>query len=141
MSKHSRIPQIIVALSPQGELVAELPGHSGSRRQIPLSAEGAGASLLRMLRAQSGGQSEHSVGLEGSPTSAQIEHWERHADHPKPTCQFCLAEGACAPQTAKRVLRAIVTKRSDGVEIKLLQPKGKNAVVRPANKSIEEFGL
>lgn len=137
----NRVPQIICTLGPNGQLVAELPGHSGSRRQLELRLNGAGQSLLRMLQAQASGQSEHSVGLEASPTRAQAQHWERHGEHPSRTCQFCIIEGLVSPESRKSANRREVIKCSDGVEVRFLQPSGANAVAKPLAKPAEEYGL
>ena len=86
-------PQVIVTLSPQGDLIAELPGLNGSRRQVPLrtNEETVESCLLRILNAQV--KQQTSLGQDGAPTAAQVKHWERHDIFSDPSCPFCKAEG------------------------------------------------
>ena len=87
-------PQLILTLAPGGQLVVELPGANGSRRQVKLegSDEDIIASLLRMLQAQL--RSQISIGLDGAPTQAQARHWTRHQGlWGDPSCPFCISEG------------------------------------------------
>ena len=69
------IPQVIVTLSPQGHLQAELPGANGSRRRVDLRADSAVKTLTRILQGQL--QSKVEIGLDGAPTQAQVRHWAR----------------------------------------------------------------
>ncbi len=103
------IPQIIVSLSPNGELVAELPGLNGSRRKVNLKSGSAEKDLIHILKSQLKNKIE--IGLDGAPTQSQTLHWERHGmlcedisckkhgtphSHEiwsDPSCPHCKAEG------------------------------------------------
>lgn len=118
----SRVPQLIITLTPAGHLAVELPGAFATRRQVTLNTAEAGQSLLRMLEAQARDQAE--IGLDGAPTAAQVKHWERHQIWADSHCRFCIAEGRAKPDYAasrtKRTER--VYKTADGVEVRKLKP-------------------
>lgn len=80
-------PQVIVTLSPAGDLQVELPGTNGSRRVVPLTGD-IEAALHRMLRAQARG--ERLIGSDAEPTEAQLRHFGHSA--PVETCVFCKLE-------------------------------------------------
>lgn len=69
-------PQLLITLSPSGDLVAELPGHQATRRQLPLDVRTAGAVIRRILEAQAAGRSPDDIGHESAPTCAQVRDWE-----------------------------------------------------------------
>ncbi len=108
------IPQILVTLSPQGNLIAELPGTQATRRQVPLRTSEAGETLLRILQAQANTQVE--LGLDGAPTVKQVQHWERHGTFPSQSCRFCIAEGRINPNV--RVRRAVTVVVNGDVEVR-----------------------
>jgi hypothetical protein len=66
-----RIPQLILRLSPSGEVVAELPGANGSRRVVSIESLD---QVRRILRAQMF-PSERRIGHDAAPTQAQIKSW------------------------------------------------------------------
>src|SRR5712664_3978120 len=86
-------PQILVTLSPSGDLIAELPGTNGSRRVIALRAGAAESALLRILRAQLVAPAPPEIGSDGAPTTRQVRHWTSHDIFADPQCPFCRAEG------------------------------------------------
>jgi hypothetical protein len=114
----SRIPQLIISLSPQGELICELPGHMGTRRQIEIRVSEAGETLKRILEGQARDGIE--IGLDGAPTAGQVKHWERHGTWPDSRCRFCLAEGRAKPDysSLRKKRTVVIEKRADGVEIR-----------------------
>lgn len=119
----SRIPQLIVTITPQGHLAVELPGHQATRRQVVLNEREAGASLLRMLEGQARDAAE--IGLDGAPTSAQVKHWERHQIWADAHCRFCIAEGRAKPDysSMRKPRHQVVLKDSaNGVEVRRLKP-------------------
>lgn len=132
-------PQLIITLSPAGTLQVELPCSNGTRRIVPLSAEKAGASLLRMLHSR--GQGLVELGFDGDPTQQQVYHWEHHHSFPRDSCRFCIAEGRTkGPQRAKQTLRQQVSKLSDGVVVQRCKPAAyRGAPVRAL--SLKELGL
>ena len=72
-------PQLLITLSPSGDLVAELPGHQATRRQLPLDVRTAGAVIRRILEAQASGKAHltaDAIGHESAPTQAQVRDWE-----------------------------------------------------------------
>jgi hypothetical protein len=81
------IPQIIITLSPQGEVQMELPGANGGRRVLPVLSIG---QLRRILYAQASG--ERGIGTEAEPTEAALWHWQNHKKRIDDHCPFCRAE-------------------------------------------------
>lgn len=79
-----------VSLTSEGFLQVELPGAFDGTRPIPLRSTASidpATTILRILQGLQAGQS--ALGLEGSPTRDQINHWERHATWPDSRCAFC----------------------------------------------------
>lgn len=90
-------PSVIVSLSPSGGLQLELPGVVGTARIIPLrrtTSIDPVKTIETVLVALAAGQ--HSIGLDGAPTRAQVDHWERHQTFPDARCAFCRAAAALA---------------------------------------------
>lgn len=137
----SRVPQLLITLSPQGKLVCELPGQQATRRQIELRTSDAGETLLRILEGQAREGIE--IGLDGAPIAAQVRHWERHATWPSQACRFCIAEGRAQPHHAshrkQRFLR--VERRTDGVEIRVRKLPERVKGTAIAAKNIGDMGL
>ena|SRR3990167_9848433 len=48
----TRVPQLLITLSPGGRLLAEVPGHGPARRQIGLGRQTAHAQLLQLFKEQ-----------------------------------------------------------------------------------------
>ena len=113
----SRIPQLILTLAPDGQVVAEIP-FNGGRRHMPISDF---TTIRRILAAQLH-RNEHTIGTDGAPTVSQIEHWEKHLEFvidgivQRPTniqpdtCIWCLAHemGLSTDERAHRRARAIL---------------------------------
>lgn len=133
------VPQVLVTLTPQGELAVELPGSQATRRKVILSVGSVESSLRRILEAQVGDATE--IGLDGAPTARQVQHWEKHSEWPRLDCRFCIAEGRADPKP-QRVRKTIVEKRPDGVEIRRVAEgqKAKQQAQRSV-RSAEELGL
>lgn len=125
----SLVPQVIVTLSPEGGLLAELPGVNGFRRQVPLRSGEAGESLLRILHAQL--VSGHTrIGLDEAPTEAQVWHWEHHGVFAEATCPWC--QELARAQGRKRVARKraqppVVIAEHGDVTIRRFTAKGAQA--------------
>ena len=81
-------PQLLLTLSPLGTLQAELPGPNGARRRLQLSgsADNILTSLVRVLMAQSRGETK--LGLDGAPTQHQFDHTTNHSSAVE-GCPFC----------------------------------------------------
>jgi hypothetical protein len=70
-------PQLILTLSPEGELIVELPGIMATRRKLEIDERTAGAVLKRILAAQAAGRSPDAIGTDSAPTQAQVTRdWE-----------------------------------------------------------------
>lgn len=112
----TKTPQIIVSLSPLGQLQVELPGAFSTRRTIVLTDAEAVATLKRILHGQLASRSE--IGEDGAPTRAQVKHWERHEVMSDSSCRFCISEGRVFGTGHRRS----TTIRKDGeVEIRRIQ--------------------
>lgn len=137
----SRVPQLILTLTPQGELAVELPGQQATRRQVVLRTGEAGQSLLRMLEAQARDQCE--IGLDGAPTIAQVRHWERHETWPDSHCRFCLAEGRASPDYGplRRSRREVIYKTPQGVEVRKIKSGARGPSHQSTTKNPEDLGL
>ncbi len=142
-----RVPQLILSLSPEDALVLELPGPGGLRRKVELRPGQEAEIMLRILRAQREDRTE--IGFDGSPTQAQVEHWERHQQWPKQSCRFCLAEGRFKhgplPPRAKPILVAKSGTGRNSVEVRRIKAgagaSGKVRGPKPSGKSAKEMGL
>jgi hypothetical protein len=131
----SRVPQVLVTLSPSGDLQAELPGANGSRRIVPLRASQIAETLQTILRGQLA--ERNAIGEDGAPTAHQVRHWERHGVFADPQCPFCLAEGrTVSPKTAKR--KARVLSEYGGVTVRVVASKHKS---RSTSRKLEDLGL
>lgn len=106
-----------VALREDGALVLLLPGVAGSKRYV-LSTDGAlGVTARRILEAQANG--EASLGLDGGPSAAQVEHWEKHQEWPKQSCRWCIEEGRAQAHTARASRTRVLDSRGDGTVIRV----------------------
>src|SRR3974390_8171 len=115
----SRIVQLTLTMPPDGEIVAEIP-FKGARRQHPIASFD---TIRRILAAQLH-RSEHTIGTDGAPTSAQVYHWEHHLERINPrtgelinidklspdTCLWCFAHtmGLATDERAHKRARAIL---------------------------------
>ena len=108
----TRIPQLILTLNPAGQIVAELPGPSGSRRHLAITDLD---TVHRILAAQLK-STPQTIGLDGAPTSGQATHWAKHMEGEEivledEQCSWCIASrmgidtSEAAYQRAKRELR------------------------------------
>lgn len=126
------IPQLILTLSPQGQLIAELPGANGARRQVKLHGddETVVASLHRMLAAQLRGRV--AIGLDGAPTQAQERHWARHGGlWGDPTCAFCISEGRFAAPLKRKAKPRKIPIGDESVVVRKGTGIGTNKVLVP----------
>lgn len=136
------VPQVIVTLSPQGELCAELP-INGGRRRVAMRQSEVADTLLRILQSQL--VSRIALGEDGSPTQAQVTHWERHGTFADDRCAFCIAEGRTHGRQVRASRRSEILAEHDGLIVRRVAA-GKRAK-RPARqvaaigKSAKELGL
>lgn len=137
--RHQLVPQVIVTLTPaQDALQAELPGANGARRVIALGRdETIEATLLRILQAQALRAVE--CGEDGSPTQAQVLHWERHAEWPDDRCKFCKAEGRTL-RASDRKARSAQLAGDGSVRVRRIVSKDKR-LSNSLRESAEELGL
>jgi hypothetical protein len=99
------VPQVIITLAPDGGLQAEVPGLNGARRIIAMSDGEAGISIRRILEHQIK-VINPKIGTDGSPTNAQVYHWEHHEDQGvfNDRCMFCIAESLGIDTSRKRAI-------------------------------------
>ena len=85
-------PQVILTISPTGELQLELPGANGARRRIGVNEHSLAPIARRILEAQA--LRAIAIGEDGAPTQAQVRHWESHGNgrFRDPRCPFCSEE-------------------------------------------------
>jgi hypothetical protein len=142
VTAHSRQPQLLLTLAPDGTLQVELPGAMATRRVVPVRDRECASTLKRMLEAQA--RSDVAIGEDGSPTQAQVRHWERHGVFGDPRCPHCISEGF-RPRGSR--VRAVVIAEHGGVVVRRVParksglPKAPAAVVATAKKSPSEMGL
>lgn len=126
----AKTPQVLITLSPLGNLQVELPGISPTRRTVILTDREAVATIKRILYGQLADKAE--IGEDGAPTIAQVRHWEKHEVFSDSSCRFCIAEGRTfGPGRPKRAhtirkdseveISRISIKRFDEVGRKLLR--------------------
>lgn len=142
-------PQVIITLTPAGELQLELPGVNGARRRVELgnNPKYAVETISRILHAQL--RSEVALGLDGAPTEHQVCHWQKHAIFRDPSCPFCKAElsrarASDARDRKKRARLEIIRlgQGSDQVIVRRIPTKTKGKLMPKAiNASLEEIGL
>lgn len=135
------IPQVIVALAPDGSLQAELPSGNGTRRVIPLKDRGAVESLKRILQEQLEGNI--AIGEDGDPTRHQVWHWESHSQFPDSRCIHCIKEGRIRASSKRASSRELIVKTQDA-EIRRIKHgvSGKDKIVLvQSNKNAEDLGL
>ena len=123
-----KVPQVIITLSPRGELQAELPAAGAVRRVVTMRDDEAVNSLRTILQAQLEGHI--AIGEDGAPTAQQVKHWESHGASPDSRCRFCMAEGRITK--SKRRLRRTIISKSKDVEIRRIAAK------QPAKRSTGE---
>lgn len=136
------VPQVIVTLSPQGELCAELP-INGGRRRVQMAKSEVAETLLRILQSQL--TSRIALGEDGAPTQAQVMHWERHGTWADDRCTFCIAEGRTHGRIARQSRRSEILAEYGGVTVRRVAA-GKRAKRQPRQvaaigKSAKELGL
>lgn len=135
----NKTPQIIVTLSPLGQLVIELPG-VGTRRQITSRDGEFHETCRRILEAQAMDRTE--IGLDGAPTQAQVKHWERHQVWPDSHCRFCLAEGRVKVDHGQlRQKRKVLVSECRGVEVRIIKAGTQGQGQQRAKKLPEDMGL
>lgn len=133
-----RTPQVIVTLSPQGGLVVELPGANGGRHRVELRHGAEGEDLRRILEAQLGQRCQ--LGEDGSPTQAQVKHWEQHGVFADERCPFCIAEGRTTGPKRQRQPRAVVLTEWAGVKVRRVR-HASEAKATSSSKSADALGL
>ena len=122
---------VLVSLDANGNLQLELPGPAGGLRAVPLRDTATSPAVDTIKRVLQGLASQaNAIGQDGSPTTQQVRHWQRHSIWPDSRCAFCQAEGQA--RAIRATLGAPITK----------VPKGHRAPgqVKTA-KTAEELGL
>lgn len=132
----SHIPQLLITLGPNDELIVELPGTS-TRHKVELRSGEAEASLRRMLQAQRSDRCE--LGLDGAPSQAQVLHWERHQQWADERCRFCIAEGRISGRSKRAAPKRERERRSDGVEIIRVREGASGSDAAAAKRQQQKF--
>jgi len=131
-----RVPQVILTLTPKGDIVAEFPGVNGGRRQVAVDS----MSTIRTILAAQLRTPTQTVGMDGSPTAGQTRHWEAHLarNTHDPMCPWCIASemgidtSRSAHLRAKRALArarlaSLTNHQGDGsVRIRVIPKKSKH---------------
>lgn len=147
--------QIIITLSAEGKLQAELPGVNGTRRVVPLRGgvePFTGEPILErtLVRLLEGQQNEqYEIGQDGAPTNQQVTHWEKHDVWADARCRFCIAEGRIKPARPKKEQRSELIAKTAGLEIRRLTEVRKKGEAKAkaegqvivSTKSMEDLGL
>lgn len=141
MTIGTRVPQVLVTLSPDGQLIAELPGANGSRRRVELRRGCEAESLTRMLQAQLA--SQVAIGEDGAPTQAQVRHWERHSVFADPRCPHCVHDGRSAGprELRSRKPAPVVLAEHGGVTIRRVAAGKRAAKLIRTSKTVADLGL
>lgn len=135
----SKTPQVIVSLTPGGNLKVELPGVMCTRRSIEMRTSEAGETLLRILRAQEMDQTE--IGLDGAPTGQQLKHWERHGVWPDSRCRFCIAEGRAKGQSQRQKRQQTIIDHGDVKVLRIASRTKGKAKPQVTKKLAGDLGL
>jgi hypothetical protein len=126
--------QVLVSLDSDGFLQMGLPGYAGATRWVPLrSTEKCDptSTLRRTLEALALGQAK--LGEDGSPTRAQVIHWERHRASRDQRCPFCMAE---LRGIRRQVERSNIAYIAEGVTSSGEAAKRARATTRQANAEL-----
>lgn len=135
----SPTPQVLVTLRSDGGLQMEFPW-SGGRRQVEMRNGEAEEDLLRVLHAQL--QKRIALGEDGSPTQAQLKHWEQHGMFGNERCAFCRAEGRFDKRGRERRNQPREIVVHGDVVVRRVAPKGRGSEKRSeSGKTAEELGL
>jgi hypothetical protein len=148
-------PSVIVSLAPNGGLQLELPGSGERTRAIPLrrtTTIDPASTIQRILDGLLASQC--AIGLDGAPTRAQVEHWERHGASHDSRCAFCQHElgllviGTGSPSSAlrdaryaKRELGGGVTVRRVATGKKTPRAKRAKAPIAKSAKTAKQLGF
>jgi hypothetical protein len=112
-----RVVQVTITMLPDGSLCMERP-YQGGRIQTPVSDF---ETVRRALAAQLHNRAD-TIGTDGKPTNAQVQHWEQHLERisstgeisigklTPDTCVWCLAHtmGLSTDERAHKRARAIL---------------------------------
>jgi hypothetical protein len=131
------VPQLLLTLSPNGELIAELPGLNGARRKVEIQAETCYDTITRILHSQLKAKNPPEIGTDGAPTARQVNHWDRHGDFPDRQCVFCLSENRFKTPEAKKLPNRRVSYVGDG-SVKVTRCPGKGKVVSKPGKVVSK---
>lgn len=90
----ARVPQVMLTLSPTGDIVAEYPTPNGLRRHVPIEDSQAGMDTIRRILSAQLGNRPSTIGLDAKPTAAQAKHWQEHLarDRKDEHCPWCIAK-------------------------------------------------
>lgn len=107
----SRIPQMMLTLSPNGDIVAEYPTPNGLRRHVEITDMD---TIRRILSAQLASRPS-TIGLDAKPTSAQAKHWQEHLakNRHDSYCPWCIARelGIDTSEAAYKRAKALLTQQ------------------------------
>jgi hypothetical protein len=147
------VPQLLLTLSPTGDLQIELPANGG-RRLVPVKPGQLETTARRILEAQL--HQPPTIGNSSDPSVWQVRHWNQHVDveipFRDPQCPFCRDDNISdairlaafewkVPRPAKPPSKEI--KLGDGsVTVKYLAPR-RNGKLHEQHSTInpEDLGI
>lgn len=132
----ANIPQVIVTIDAEGQLVVKLPGLNGFMHSVVLNAADAGQTLTRILSDQCLRLAQ--IGDDGAPTQAQVRHWEQHSSTSNAKCAFCQAEGLGASRQNQKQWELLCRNGDTEVRVIKFRDNLRKAVVA---ESPEALGL
>lgn len=102
-----KVPQLLVTISPEGELIVEAPGGGPTRKQVRLPLDSAGIRLRRMLLDQ-----QRVIEAEGrearKPRARPQPNWELIAKHPEVEIRRVKAAGTGAGKLSQTTVNKSV---------------------------------
>jgi hypothetical protein len=100
----TRVPQLILTLTPNDEIVAECTGANGARRHVPIES----LYQIRQILSARLSQTPSTIGMDAQPTTAQVRHWHDHeeAGTIDLDCSWCIASEMGIDTSRAAFLRA-----------------------------------
>ena len=153
----TRVPQLILTLTPDDRIVAECTGANGARRHVPIES----LYQIRQILSARLSQTPSTIGMDAQPTTAQVRHWHEHEEPgiQDLDCSWCLAAemgidtSRAAFLRARRILLAERARHSrkpdpslhtvgDGtVKVRVIPKRSKHISPRTTTITLEDTDL